>query len=472
MYRPLIALIALTGCLDTSEESPGEDTAADVSECCEASDTLDGDVADLSDAIAALQNELTALRGSMDQLATREEVAQLQDEVAALAEQLAQAERDAILLLSEDTTWTVGPTGDHPDLPAAMAALQRYVIADSAAVTLQLEPGTHRYSAPIALAHASGARIRIVGDPEAPGTVQLEFEESDGLTVRGGYVLGYLDGVSIVGDAGGYAGIHVEDNGVLLAGGAIEVSGFGQPDDDMDLDYHAPERESYGAGVRVAYGGVFREIGEEGSLHTESNDFGVLAVNGGIIEVPALTTASNGVGAGAYNNAVLIAEASVATANLNYSTHTNAAVMINNDSEASGAGHRVENNSFLDVYQSRVSDVTDGSCYRAYRSSAIHANNSSASNCQTNSYYASSNSHISAADSIASGNGESGYRAYYSASIGADDSESKNNVRYGYYASHSGVMLLRDTSASGNGSGNYSPSRTGSVQIDSFSFND
>jgi hypothetical protein len=120
--------------------------------------------------------------------------------------------------------------------------------------------------------HPDGTRIQIVGNADAPDKVRLVWpSHTDGIDVRGGQVLGRLDGVTLFREIPGgndngandnAVGLLAENSGVLLAGPAVVVDGF-----------------YYGAQAR--YGGVMRL---HGVTVRHAGDAGFFAYNGGHID--------------------------------------------------------------------------------------------------------------------------------------------------------------------------------------------
>ena len=135
------------------------------------------------------------------------------------------------VLLQGTVTYTVGsdPMDDFVDLHEALASLDGVAIAQDALVTLEIQPGTHTYSAPIEVNHPDGARIQIIGTGGASATI-LEFNDTDGLRVRWGSQLGLLDGLTLV-DNGpvlgdGVRGLRVMEVSYAELGPSVSIEGF------------------------------------------------------------------------------------------------------------------------------------------------------------------------------------------------------------------------------------------------------
>jgi hypothetical protein len=157
-------------------------------------------------------------------------------------------------------------------LSAALAGIAQWRIAPGAVIVLKLADGTYRQAGTLHIEHPDGTRIQIVGNADAPDKVRLVWpSHTDGIDVRGGQVLGRLDGVTLFREIPGgndngandnAVGLLAENSGVLLAGPAVVVDGF-----------------YYGAQAR--YGGVMRL---HGVTVRHAGDAGFFAYNGGHID--------------------------------------------------------------------------------------------------------------------------------------------------------------------------------------------
>ena len=136
------------------------------------------------------------------------------------------------VLLQGTVTYTVDSAGgaDFIDLHEALASLDGVTIAKDALVTLEVQAGTHIYSAPIEVNHPDGARIQIVGSTGASADTTLVFSDTDGLRVQGGSQLGLLDGLTLVDVgptlAGGERGLKVTEVSYVSVGPSVGIEGF------------------------------------------------------------------------------------------------------------------------------------------------------------------------------------------------------------------------------------------------------
>jgi hypothetical protein len=117
-------------------------------------------------------------------------------------------EGDAAEVLAVGPTRTKGAQKQEFVSPAvALNWLAEHRIAGDASVEIRLDPGTYTFSSPLEVRHPDGDRIQIVGDPEFPESVVLEFAGTDAIVLRGD--LGLLAGVSVRASASTASAIRV-----------------------------------------------------------------------------------------------------------------------------------------------------------------------------------------------------------------------------------------------------------------------
>lgn len=138
-------------------------------------------------------------------------------------------------LIREDVMLAVGGDGPFASIQAALAWLDGRLILPGVEVTISVAAGNYPplgqppYGAPIVLERTDGRQIRIVGDVEAPENVLLRFGETPGLIVEQGTQLGWLNGVTLVGDRAApvtYEGIYVGEAAFARLGPSVVVRGF------------------------------------------------------------------------------------------------------------------------------------------------------------------------------------------------------------------------------------------------------
>lgn len=195
-----------------------------------------------------------------------------------LAEVDARAEMDARLLVVEDdylrsadigdaawvvtTDTTLNVPADYATIEDALAWLGERLIAPDATVTIQLADGVYALTETLVVNHRDGSRIEIVGNLADPSRVELSFSGVSGIEVSYGSALGYLDGVTLVGDlTPDTDGVYVHRNGLLACGGNVVVEGFGAD------------------GFKADWGGVI--IADDTT--STGNDGGYYAINGSLI---------------------------------------------------------------------------------------------------------------------------------------------------------------------------------------------
>ncbi|MEZ4316678.1 MAG: hypothetical protein R3F61_04220 [Myxococcota bacterium] len=191
--------------------------------------------------IAALEAELDAQDLSI--YATDQELAGAVSGLAStsdLAPFLTQPDIDALDLASrtdlEDAlldrviaqSLTVEVPADFPDLNAVLDAYADRVFLPGAFLNVEIadSPTPYVYAEPIIVEHPYGAHLVITGNAADPSAVVLQFAGTDGIEVRWGSALAYLDGVTLRGTNGGTTtGIYVHHNS--SAGiGDVRIEGF------------------------------------------------------------------------------------------------------------------------------------------------------------------------------------------------------------------------------------------------------
>jgi hypothetical protein len=132
---------------------------------------------------------------------------------------------DMAHVISADTTYTVA---NETELIDALAALNGYLIASDVTVTIQLTDNTYVMPDTITINHRDGNRIEILGNTSDPSRVVLQFAATSGIEVKEGAALGYLDGITIVGDGTSVDanGVYVHSNAFLECGPDVVVTDF------------------------------------------------------------------------------------------------------------------------------------------------------------------------------------------------------------------------------------------------------
>jgi hypothetical protein len=120
-------------------------------------------------------------------------------------------------VIREDRTLSISVEDGCQGLIDALSSLEEARIIPSATVTIEVAPGSYSCSAPIAIAHASGNRLRIVGTGATREDVVLNFPiNGSGIVLEGGSVLGELENLTIDGGGGGSgAGISLNHASTL-----------------------------------------------------------------------------------------------------------------------------------------------------------------------------------------------------------------------------------------------------------------
>lgn len=118
-------------------------------------------------------------------------------------------------------------TSTFPNLDGALSFLSSRRLGGQGLLTIQVERGRYMFSEPLTFDHPDGGRILIIGDEADPGTVDLIFQQSNGLEVQGGATLARFSGFEL-----GYQGAASEARGIVvtqhseLGLGAVIVSDF------------------------------------------------------------------------------------------------------------------------------------------------------------------------------------------------------------------------------------------------------
>jgi hypothetical protein len=113
-------------------------------------------------------------------------------------------------------------------IPAVMTYIQDAVIGTGATITIQVADSTsgpYAYTAPVALNHAFGSQIQLIGDTANPSACVLSFSGSSnpsGLVVNPGHTLGLIDGFTINGPSSS-DGLY--DAGISAYGSTVTVGG-------------------------------------------------------------------------------------------------------------------------------------------------------------------------------------------------------------------------------------------------------
>ena len=286
------------------------------------------------------------------------------------------------------------------NISEALTFLDDKTIGSTATVVIDVE-GRYEHNEAIAFTHRDGDRIRIVGDHDDPESTILSFVGTTGLMVSDGNHLGYIGGLTLVGDrqngepgTDGAAGVFVS-SGSSIRCGRLVVKEFG------------------GTGVYAGTGSV------------------IDCISGASIDGINLSAQSNGAGGvhANYGSTVLIPGCE-ATGNAGAGIYSDMASFINaTDCVAARNGR-------------------DG--FRAYGHASIVAGRASASENTESGFLADRRSTILAAEAQAVGNGANGYRAQIDSSILAELSGAENNGIDGYIAVDGSYVEAYGARSTGN----------------------
>lgn len=230
-----------------------------------------------------LASDVETLRGEL-------EACQATAESVNAEERLTDLEEATIALITDDTIYTVGPTGDYADLPEALSALDRYRIASGASVTFQLEAGTHIFTEALEIQHPDGERIAILGDLADPATTLLTFDGTDGVRVIQNHALGRLDGVTLVQLQSGLgSGVAAETGSSVIVG----------------------DRSTVNVVLRGWYVGLAATVGAsiiaDGGVEVEDCNVGIEAGYNSVVQAQAADVRSSETAAMAIHGSVLLA---------------------------------------------------------------------------------------------------------------------------------------------------------------------
>ncbi|MFH1467543.1 MAG: right-handed parallel beta-helix repeat-containing protein [Pseudomonadota bacterium] len=241
---------------------------------------------------------------------------------------------DAVRLISTDATYTCA---DAVDVLAALAELDGRRISNDVTVTLELDPASFLFTAPLVFAHPDGQRIRIEG--AGAGSTTLVFDTTDGVIVEGGSALGYLGDLTISGLGQDADGLTVTNSSAVTVGD-LSVEGFAsagiQIDQNSTLDQEllgsvAISDCGYGALIGgssyanlaqadvsdTSSNGYHAYMGSalhaERATSTDTGSSGFYAYEGSVINAPyATATNAGGDGFRAYVGSTIIADSSSA----------------------------------------------------------------------------------------------------------------------------------------------------------------
>jgi hypothetical protein len=185
------------------------------------------------------------------------------------------------------------PVADCAGLLAALADLDRSIIAGAAVVTIEIADGTSDCADTIRVRHANGDRIAIVGNTGDPGQVVLRFAGVDGVAVRDNRSLSLLDGVTLRGNLTG-KGVLAIDGGFIRLGPNVIV-------------------EEFDWGLSAEFAGRIRA---EGVIVRNNAFFGVAAREGGMVQAAGAQSIQNGsFGFTAVHGALIVANDALAEGN-------------------------------------------------------------------------------------------------------------------------------------------------------------
>lgn len=168
--------------------------------------------------------------------------------------------------LPRASTLEVWPAELGLDIGAMLAAVDAWAIPADSQLVIRLKDGEHAQKRTLAVRHAAGNRLAIVGNRAEPGRCRIQWAGADdGLYVGAGCVLGMLDGVVLEHTAPQAralgSAVLADEGGVILCGPRVRARHF-----------------YYGFQARI--GGVIRCGGTESEDAGDANYF---AFNGGHI---------------------------------------------------------------------------------------------------------------------------------------------------------------------------------------------
>ncbi|MEC7985574.1 MAG: right-handed parallel beta-helix repeat-containing protein [Myxococcota bacterium] len=338
--------------------------------------SLQTDVSDAQTDISDLQADLTTAESDIDTLQT---------DYTTLS-------GNVLDMISTDTTWTIGSTGDYSNLDDAMVAARDVNIHPDATLTLQFEDGVHSSTTAISLNHPQGNNIYIQGNASNKGAVELYFNGgTSGLTVQNEHKIGGIQYLTIRGNS------TTETFGIYIrAGSKATVT-------DVDI-------EEFASGIYALENSEAYLTGD--NILQNHNDFGLaVRFDSGAFGVNAVTTSNNGI------HGVLVGDGSYALLTGLISSSNGA------------AGIRTWTNSTVDASES---DLSNNGAYgiQAYDNGAVNAINSSITS-----------------------NGPRGVMAYYDAFINVNGSTISNHSSFGVDSFIGAHIMAANVTLSNNGRG-------------------
>lgn len=366
-----------------------------------------------------------------------------------LYEAVAALEQNAVLMIAENTTWTVGEeNGDYLTLPEALAALDRFRIAGGANVTIDLEDGDYSHATPIEFSHPDGNRLRILGNDVDPTLVDLHFTGPGGLKVSPGSAVGEVRGVTIRGNGQsgatgvqalwgrieltnvivrdfGESGLVANESGVIIAPG-VNVSGSGTN------------------GLVASQGGL---IVASSATVTDSATTGIFARACGVVSAQSalVSNTASGNGVHAQYNGYVDFGGGVSTNNSGGGVVAEYGGVV----EASGPGSRSTDNG------------SDG--YRADSGALVLAEDSTSEDNGARGYHSTAFSAIFASTADARRNSGDGFRAIYGSLIWAPNSVGDSNSQHGYLSTDNGYLRATGATSTNNGANGYAVSVGGTM---------
>ena len=330
----------------------------------------------------------------------------------------------------------------YPNVNAALAYLEGKSIVSSATVTIRVQPGDYRSNTSIRVEHPNGGRIRIVGAESSRDEVLLRFDGAHGVVVENGSRLGYIGGITLIGDR-----VDDDNPGTDQANGLRARSGGYMRCGNLVVRQFGSE------GIHADIGSIIDCSDslqpDDGSVVVENcRSSGVWAGHGSAIYLPGSVARGNGAnGFYAHSHSFLLANNSTAE-----------------DNGVDGFG--ASDHSYIRANLSQaIANAEDG--FQARAGSHISAGDTESLRNIGKGYTAYDASAITAPGANASGNHQAGFHASIGSTIRADErAESSSNRSTGFSASVNSTIFaknarVRDNDADGvvSGSGSYVDAR-------------
>ena len=205
---------------------------------------------------------------------------------------------------------TLNVPSDYISINNALDALTSHKIDRNVIVTIQIADGTYTSSA-IEIEHPNGSQIHIIGNTTNNNSVVINFNNGEnGFAVKNGNKLGFLDGVTLVGNNQTGYGLYAFGSGNISCGENISISNF-----NRGL-FATSNSHIFCIGIAISYSGDNGITCDSGSvvrannsIITNSGGMGVMVSSQSLVNVSGATISSNSrSGAAADMGSVIIAD--------------------------------------------------------------------------------------------------------------------------------------------------------------------